>query len=84
MPIPPNSPPAIGAAIRRLREDRGWSQEHLAHAADVPVGTVGRIERQATDPRYSTLHRLASGLGLKVADLDAAATGDGQPAGAGQ
>ena len=37
--------PALGDAIRQLRNKRGLSQEDLAHAAGVTTGTVSAIEQ---------------------------------------
>jgi len=34
--------------VRRLRTERGWSQEHLAQAAGLSVRTVQRVEAEGT------------------------------------
>lgn len=73
VPIPPQLQPALGRAVHQLRKDGKTTQEELAHAAELPVGTVGRIERGRSDPKYSTLKRLATGLGVTVAELVALA-----------
>ncbi len=60
----------IGKRIRTAREARGITQEELARRAGVPLNRVGRIETGAvTDPRSSTLSRIADGLGMSVAEL---------------
>lgn len=35
---------SMGNRIRRLRERKAWTQEHMAAAADVSVRTVQRAE----------------------------------------
>lgn len=60
----------IGKRVRTAREARGITQEELARRAGVPLNRVGRIETGAvTDPHYSTLSRIAAGLGVSVAEL---------------
>ena len=60
----------IGKRVRDAREARGLTQEGLARRAGVPLNRVGRIETgTVTDPHYSTLSRIADGLGLSVGEL---------------
>lgn len=71
----PRSPEhaALGAAIRRLREQAGLSQEGLAEAADIHVTQIGGLERGVSNPNYSTLIKLAAGLETGVGELTALA-----------
>lgn len=72
-----NDPCAVTAEplanhIRRLRLERGWSQERLARKAGVSHQTVMRAERaDATYPHYSTRLALARALGVNPRDFDA-------------
>ena len=53
-----------GSRLRKLRRQRGLSQEELADQAGVSLTTVVRLERQACAPcRGRTLGRLARALG---------------------
>jgi transcriptional regulator with XRE-family HTH domain len=56
-----------------LREERrraGLTQGELAERANVGINTIVRIETgEITEPRVSTLRKLASTLGLEVRDL---------------
>ena len=61
-----------GAAIVRLRDQLGLTQEDLARRAEVTVRTVARLEKNTCYPRPSTLTAIADALGCSVTDLLAA------------
>ena len=62
-----------GHRLRRLRRQRGLSQEQLADRAGMSPATVARLERQPSAPcRSRTLGRLATALGEDPARLTAA------------
>jgi transcriptional regulator with XRE-family HTH domain len=65
--------PALAAAIRRLREDRGITQEDLAHEAGITTGTLSKIERCLANPSWTTVERIAEALGTSVARIATAA-----------
>lgn len=52
----------FGNALRRLRTERGWSQERLAEAAGVTLNYVGNLERGEQGPSLNILVRLARAL----------------------
>jgi len=53
----------IGDNLRRLRILNALTQEELAGKAGLTPATVARIERNETEPRPSTLRKLAQALG---------------------
>ncbi|WP_267593112.1 helix-turn-helix domain-containing protein [Carbonactinospora thermoautotrophica] len=59
----------VGAQVRRLRQNRGLSQEELAEKAGVNLKTLCGVERDETSPRLDTLHKLARALGVRTAEL---------------
>lgn len=59
-----------GAAVKRLREERAWSQEHLAKASGLSLRTVQRIEADGTASPESVL-ALAGAFGVEVGQLRA-------------
>lgn len=61
--------PALGKAIRQLREERGVSQEALAYAAGVTSGTLSLIERGLSNPTWGTTKGIAAALDVSIADL---------------
>ena len=53
---------ALGRRVRRLREDRGFSQSELALSSQISTQYLGEIERGRRDPSISVACRLASAL----------------------
>ncbi|HEX7151677.1 MAG TPA: helix-turn-helix transcriptional regulator [Thermoanaerobaculia bacterium] len=60
---------SFGKRVRELRTARGWTQEHLAEESGMNWLQVGHIERGASDPKLSTIIRLAKALGVKPGEL---------------
>ena len=54
--------------IRKLRLEKGWSQEQLAEICDLSVRTIQRIER-GQKPSLESLKALASAFEIDVTDL---------------
>jgi transcriptional regulator with XRE-family HTH domain len=61
--------PALGKAIRELREKRGMTQEAVAHDAGITTATLGVIERGLSNPTWATLKGIASALGESMVAL---------------
>ncbi len=59
----------IGWNLRRLRVERGLSQERLALAAGIDRAYVGRVERGSENVTITTLEEMAVALALPVGDL---------------
>jgi transcriptional regulator with XRE-family HTH domain len=55
--------------LRRIRVQRGLSQERLAHDAEVDRSYVGGLERQEENPTVDVLDRLAKTLEVPVSEL---------------
>ena len=55
--------------LRNIRERKGVTLRSLAEKADVAVSTLARYEAGQGDPQLSILSRIASTLGVSVADL---------------
>jgi transcriptional regulator with XRE-family HTH domain len=58
---------SLGANVRVLREERGYSQEDLAAACQMSRSVISRIERGQHEPRVSTLLALSAALGANPA-----------------
>lgn len=56
----------LGRTIRRMREERGWSQTGLADAAGMTQSAVARFEAGGTVPSLPVLERLARALDAEL------------------
>jgi transcriptional regulator with XRE-family HTH domain len=59
----------IGDNLKRQRVRKALTQEELARKAGLTTASVARIERNETEPRMSTLRKLAKSLDIDPADL---------------
>lgn len=59
----------FGKRVRELREAKGWTLETLAEAAQMNELQVGHIERGASDPKLSTILKLARALAVRPEEL---------------
>jgi ribosome-binding protein aMBF1 (putative translation factor) len=60
----------LGKKVREAREARGWSQAQLAARVGISQPAIARLELGSTEPRVSTLHRIAAALDARlVVDL---------------
>ena len=73
--MPPRLPGdrELGRAVRRLREERGLTQEELASRAGTTFGTVSRVESAKSAPAWWTVRKIADALGVSIAELATAA-----------
>ena len=55
--------------IRRLREERGWTQLEVAYRLGVTPVTIYNWERGRTEPRASQLRQLARLFGVSMDDM---------------
>lgn len=56
----------LGAQIRRLREEKGLSQEELAFRSGISVSTLGRVERGVLSLAINKIPALAKTLEVKA------------------
>lgn len=59
----------LGDNIRRLRKQKGWSQEALAFEAGLDRTYVSSVERGERNIALLNLHRLAHALGVEAGVL---------------
>jgi transcriptional regulator with XRE-family HTH domain len=60
-------PPDVGSQVRVWRERRGLSMRALAELCELSPNAISLIERGATSPSVSTLHRVATALKVPIA-----------------
>jgi transcriptional regulator with XRE-family HTH domain len=59
----------FGSHVRRLRRERGLTQENLAERANLSSDAIRRIERGRMSPTLKTLRQLCHGLGISLSAL---------------
>jgi transcriptional regulator with XRE-family HTH domain len=52
--------------LKELRQERGMTQEGLAKASNIPVGTIRDYEQGKRDPLLSNAQRLAHALDISL------------------
>lgn len=57
---------SIGARLRTLRTEHGFSIRALAERAEISSSVISEVERGKTEPSISTLKRLAAALGTSI------------------
>lgn len=59
----------FGRCIRRLREDKGWSQERLAAEAQLHATYLSEVEHGKRNISIDNIAKLADALGVPIAAL---------------
>lgn len=59
----------LGRRIRHLREERGWTQEELAHRAGMTVVYLSGIERGTQNPSFRKLKGLVAAFNISFSML---------------
>lgn len=59
----------FGERVRYFRQKKGWSQEELAHQADLHRTYLGAIERGERNVSLKNIARIALALGVSIGDL---------------
>lgn len=65
----------LGNNIRTIRIKKGHTMRTLAGLADMDKTHILKIEHGETDPKFTTLCRIAGALGVSVHDLIPSQTG---------
>lgn len=59
----------FGAVLKRLRGDRGLSQEAFAHDSGLDRTFISLLERGKRQPSLSTVFQIANALNISAEDL---------------
>jgi transcriptional regulator with XRE-family HTH domain len=59
----------LAVNMKRLRKERGWSQEALADEAGLDRTYISGIERRVKNPTITVVERVASALKCDLGDL---------------
>ena len=58
-----------GIKLKKLREEKALSQDHLAKISDIDPKTIGRIERGKTNSSPETTRAISAALGVPLSQL---------------
>lgn len=59
----------FGKGVRKLRKEKGFSQEELAHKAQLHRTYIGMIERAEKNITLINIEKIANALETKIAKL---------------
>lgn len=59
----------LAANIKRLRKERGWSQEALADESGLDRTYISGLERVTKNPTITVVQRIAESLRCRMGDL---------------
>ena len=59
----------LAVNMKRLRKERGWSQEALADEAGLDRTYISGIERKVKNPTVTVVERIAKALDCRLGDL---------------
>lgn len=60
---------SLGANLKRLRKDKGLSQDQLSKASGIKVAHISRLESDSSDPKLSTIYKLMNALECSAESL---------------
>jgi transcriptional regulator with XRE-family HTH domain len=72
---------ATARTFKRLREERGWSEEEVAHRVGVDAATVRGWEGGGAEPEPAAMDRIADAFGVSQDALRHAEDARHHPAG---
>jgi transcriptional regulator with XRE-family HTH domain len=59
----------VGQSIKILRQQNGWSQEHIANRLGISIPALSKIETGVTDVNLSRLEQIAGVYGVTLSQL---------------
>lgn len=60
----------VSSNVRKIRKEKGMSQDRLSKEANLALNTIVKIETgESPNPTVETLEKIAKALGVSVGDL---------------
>jgi transcriptional regulator with XRE-family HTH domain len=60
----------IAENIKKLRKEKGWSQQKLAEKARISYNAVTKIEQKAAkEPTITTMSKIAQAFGVSIDEV---------------
>jgi len=73
-------PARPGAAVRALREQRGWTLADVSERTGLSVSTLSKVENDKMSLTYDKLSRISKGLAIDIGQLFTASSASGSAA----
>jgi transcriptional regulator with XRE-family HTH domain len=67
--VPTSASERFAANLKRLREERDWSQEELSRRSGLHTTAISKLERGRRSPRFPTVIRLAETFEIPAGEL---------------
>ena len=64
-----NSNFSLGKRLRELRQERAFSQEQVAHIAEITPAYLGQVERGTKNITVYTLEKVCNALNISLAEF---------------
>ncbi len=61
--------PSLATVLRRLRVERGTTQEALAYRSGITTGSLARIELGQASPAWTTVRLIIAALDVSLVEL---------------
>jgi len=59
----------IGQRLKALRQENGWTLAYVSEKTGISQGTLSKLERGRTNLNFTSVNKLAEGLGIPVMSL---------------
>lgn len=59
----------VGQRLREIRRENGWTLKEVAGKTGISAGTLSKLENGKTHLNFTSVNKLAGGLGLRVTEL---------------
>lgn len=69
MPRTAKPDPALAAALRKMREERGLTREEVAFYAGITVGSLARVELGQSAPAWFTVVQIVRAMDVTLIAL---------------
>ncbi|WP_174931920.1 helix-turn-helix domain-containing protein [Burkholderia lata] len=68
-PQPQSAREVLAINLRRMRAERNWTQEDLAHYSGLDRSFIAHVERQSRNISLDNMEKLANALSVPVSKL---------------
>jgi transcriptional regulator with XRE-family HTH domain len=73
--------PSLGNIVRHVRTSNGWTLAEMSRRVNIPLSTLGKVEKDRLTLSYEKLVDLSDKLGMRLADFLNSSPGAAQPKG---